>query len=88
MSNEEPGAATGDGEPKFDVFSKANRWYYKELGDHLQPASRRLLEDYCGIAPEDINAHVLQMVSNPLPLLLHINQLTLFQRDSLWSSAP
>jgi hypothetical protein len=42
-------------------FSKENRWYFKTIGD-LQPASRKLLEDYSHIPPSEVDSHIYKMV--------------------------
>jgi hypothetical protein len=61
--------ANPDGSPALpiDVYtldrsSKENRWYYKDLDDHLTPPSRKLLEDYSSIPAQDVIAHVHRMV--------------------------
>jgi hypothetical protein len=47
-------------------FSKENRWYFKTISDHLQPASRKLLEEYSHIPPSEVDSHVYKMVLIPL----------------------
>ncbi|KAH7379861.1 hypothetical protein BKA64DRAFT_648169 [Cadophora sp. MPI-SDFR-AT-0126] len=45
----------------FDRNSKENRWYYKDLGNHLPAVSRKLLEEYSQIPAEDVDSHVYKM---------------------------
>jgi SAM-dependent methyltransferase len=58
------------GEPKLDHLSKENQaywnskenqWYLKDVGPHIQPNSRKLLEEYSHILPEDVDAHIYKM---------------------------
>ncbi|KAG4434794.1 hypothetical protein IFR05_009729 [Cadophora sp. M221] len=46
---------------KLDRTSKDNRWYYKDLTNHLPATSRQLLEEYSNISPEDVDSHVYKM---------------------------
>ncbi|PVH83973.1 hypothetical protein DL98DRAFT_569337 [Cadophora sp. DSE1049] len=46
---------------KLDRTSKENRWYYKDLTNHLPAVSRRLLEEYSQIPGEDVDSHVYKM---------------------------
>jgi hypothetical protein len=49
-----------------DRSSKENSWYFQDIGDRIKPESRKLLEDYSLISPEDVDAHIYKMVSiNP-----------------------
>jgi hypothetical protein len=43
-------------------FSKENRWYFKTIDGHLQPASRKLLEEYSHISPSEVDSHIYKMV--------------------------
>lgn len=43
--------------------SKDLPWYKAELGD-FSPACRELLETYSHIEPDQVNAHILDVVSN------------------------
>jgi hypothetical protein len=56
-------------DPKFDRFSKENRWYYKDLNDHLAPQSRKLLQEYSHIPAKNVDSHIYSLVSPP-PFLL------------------
>lgn len=54
-------AATSE-EPKFDYYSKDNnKWYSEDIGAQIQPNSRKLLEEYSHIPPEDVDAHIYKM---------------------------
>lgn len=52
-------------ELKFDIHSKENQWYFKDIGPHIQPNSRRLLEEYSHFPPEHVDAHIYKMVNHP-----------------------
>jgi hypothetical protein len=52
--------------PKFDPFSKENRWYYKDLTNHISPSSRQLLEQYSHIPRSEVDAHIYKLVFQPL----------------------
>jgi hypothetical protein len=54
-------------------FSKENRWYYKTIDDNLQPASRKLLEEYSHIPPSEVDSHVYKMVLTLLHFFNHIS---------------
>ena len=43
-------------------YSKDNPWYYENLAGHLALESRKLLEEYSHIPPEDVEAHVYKLV--------------------------
>lgn len=51
--------------PKLDRHSKENRWYYKEIGNHISPDSRKLLEEYSYIATQEVDFHIYRMVIHP-----------------------
>jgi hypothetical protein len=51
--------------PSLDRSSKENRWYFKELGSHLSPSSRKLLEEYSSIPAKDVESHIYKMVKQP-----------------------
>jgi hypothetical protein len=46
----------------FDRFSKENRWYYQDIDGHIKPQSRKLLEKYSHIPPEDVDSYIYKMV--------------------------
>lgn len=58
MAHTEPGIE----EQTLDRLSKENRWYFKDIANHVQPNSRKLLEEYSHIPPEDVDAHIYKMV--------------------------
>lgn len=57
---------------RLEKYSKENPWYYKDLTSHLAPISRKLLEEYSHIPPEDVDAHVYKLV--PLHSILTLVQ--------------
>ena len=46
-----------------DLFSKEKAYYRKDITDRIAPASRKLLEEYSHIEPEDVDAHIYKTVS-------------------------
>ncbi|KAE8443288.1 hypothetical protein EG329_002004 [Mollisiaceae sp. DMI_Dod_QoI] len=48
-------------ELRLSRFSKENRWYLKDSQGHIPPNSRKLLEEYSHIPPEDVDAHIYKM---------------------------
>lgn len=45
--------------------SKDLPWFHSKIGDNLAPAGRRLLEEYSGIPPSEVEGHIYSVVSNP-----------------------
>jgi hypothetical protein len=70
---------------RLERYSKENPWYYKDLTNHLAPISRKLLEEYSHIPPEDVDAHVYKLVRLHSSLT-HLNRLT--RVSSVMSSGP
>ncbi|TVY53939.1 Methyltransferase ausD, partial [Lachnellula suecica] len=62
--------------PQLGRSSKENRWYFKEIANHL-PASRQLLEQYSRIAPQDVDSHVYKLSQAPYPCVGEFKFLTL-----------
>jgi len=42
-------------------FSKENRWYHQNIDVQFKPESRKLLEEYSHIPPEDVDSHIYKM---------------------------
>lgn len=49
------------------AYSKDVHFFPPKIGSTLTPAGRQLLEQYGGIAPEDVEAHIYRIVC-PIPL--------------------
>lgn len=54
-------ATETDTQVKTDRFSKDVPWYEKEV-QHFSPAGRELLEKYSHIPPDEVDAHVHEIV--------------------------
>ncbi len=68
---------------RLEKYSKENPWYYKDLTSHLAPISRKLLEEYSQIPPEDVDAHVYKLVTlhsilTPVARLTQLSSATSF----------
>ena len=71
-----------------DKYSKEHPWYYKDLTSHLAPNSRKLLEDYSHISPEDVDSHVYKMVPSSPALPIPANHFQSANPPSATSSGP
>ena len=60
-----------DTQAKADRFSKDVPWYHKEIED-FSPAGRELLEKYSHIPPDEVDAHVFEIV-RPHQFSVHIS---------------
>jgi hypothetical protein len=65
-----------DSNPASDIKIKDRdtnvSWYAESIGKQLNPKTRKLLEEYSHIPPNDVENHVLllvQTLSQPLPFL-------------------